>query len=218
MAFSFPLDLEQFFDGLRIQVGDFDLGEAMTAAETGGGEILTAQRGTALWAGTISTPPAKARQQAAIRAKLSILRRAGSSFMVADTAMRLPQADPTGIILASATPVVSALTSNWRELSIGGLPDGYAITAGDHLSIAFGAGGARRAYFEVVTGAVVSGGSAGTIEVSPPIPNSVETGDAVQLLNPALKAVYRPNSYGGSQRQKGQMATGLSFSWIQTLG
>lgn len=220
MPLSFPLSLAEFFDhgDMIVQFGGFHLGEAMEFAETGNGEVLTSARGERLWEGTIRTPTIKARRQARLRAVLNALRQPGATFLVTDTEMRFPAADPQGAILAAASPVVAQVYPDRSQLSIGGLPAQYKVTAGDHISVAFGVGGARRAYFEVVQGATVAGGVAGPLTVSPWVPIAVQAGNAAQLLNPALKAKYRPGSYSGSDRQPGRVATGLSFSWLQTLG
>jgi hypothetical protein len=162
-------------------------------------------------------PTMKARRQAPVRAILAALRSPGATFLVTDTAMRFPAADPTGAILAGAVPVVASLGSSWTQMSIGGLPAGYVITPGDHLSVIFDNVRQRRAYFEVVKGAAVVSGVAGPISVQPPIPEGFQVGNAVPRVSPTLKATYEPNSYGGSRRVKGQMATGLSFDWRQTF-
>lgn len=213
----FPLSLAEFFDAEIIREAAFDLGEAMTSSETGGGELVLSQRGVRLWGGSILMPTLKARRQAPQRALLNALRAPGATFLIADIAMRFPAADPQGMILGGVSPMVAARGSTWTQMSIGGLPAGYQISAGDHLSVIFGGAAARRAYFEVVRGASVVAGVAGPISVVPPIPDGVQVGNAVQLLSPALKAKVVPKSYGGARRVPGRMATGLTFEWRQTL-
>lgn len=218
MALSFPLALADFSELLRASDMTFDPDEAITYSETGGGEILTAELGEALWGGGVTLVPRKFLNNPGLSAKINALRRAGSSFLIGHPFARYPQADPTGQMLRGATPTVAALVGNRRELSIAGLPAWYQITAGDHLAIRFGASGAQRAYFEVVTGAPAVSGVAGPIEVGPLLPFGVQVGDAVELIRPALKAVMVPNSYRGPQLSVGQIAGPVSFSWRQTLG
>lgn len=216
MALTFPLSLDGFFASLGIARMTFDLDEAVTYSETGGGEILTALRGEPLWKGSVTLSPSRLVSTEAIRAKIDVLRRPGSTFFVEHPFMRLPQADPTGANLIGATVTVSALAGNARELSIGGLPAFYRISEGDHFSVAYGANAAKRAYFRVVTGASASGGVAANIEVAPLIPAGIQVGDAVQLIRPALKAIMVPGSYRGPSINPGRIAGDFGFDWVQT--
>lgn len=216
MPLTFPLALDAFFADLCIAEARFDLDEALSISETGGGEILTAQRGVQLWRGSVTLAPARAIPSEAMRTKIDVLRRPGATFFVEHPFLRFPQADPTGVVMLGHTPTVSALVGNARELSIAGLPTHYRISEGDHLSIAYGSGGGKRAYFRVVTGAPATSGVAGPIEVAPFIPAGVAVGNAVQIIRPAIKAVMVPGSYSGPDLRPGQIAGPVRFDWVQT--
>jgi hypothetical protein len=215
---TFPLSVADFFNGLTISEMAFDLDEPITTSETEAGEILTASRGVSLWRGRLTLSPGRTVSGEAMRARIDLLRRSGATFWLEHPVMRFPQADREGRILRGFSPTVSALPANFRQVTIGGLPAHYSIRAGDHLSISFGTGGARRSYHRVVSGATVASGAAGPIEVNPPLPASVQVGNAVQLLRPALKAMIRPGSHSGAVLRPAGISGLESFDWVQTLG
>lgn len=217
MSVTFPLSIADFFGTLALAQAQFRLGGNLVTSETGAGEVLPAARGARLWSGRVTLTPAGAVAFEALSAKIDDLGRADAIFMVEHPFMAFPQGDPTGTILASATPTVQAKAANAHVFSVGGLPAGYAVSAGDHLSIAFGTGAARRSYHRVRTGAVVSGGIAANIHVNPPLPASVALGNAVQLLRPALKARMVPASWDAPALDPGDLVGASGFDWTQTL-
>lgn len=218
MSVTFPLSIADFFGALLQADASFDLGDNLTRSETGLGEVLDATRGARLWRGGVRLVPAPAVPFEAVQAKIDTLGQAGATFLVEHPYMRFPQADPTGAILTGVNPTVSARAANAHVFSVGGLPAGYTITAGDHLSIAFGTGGAKRSYHRVLTGAAVAGGVAASIYVNPELPASVAVGNAVQLLRPALKAKMVRGSWQAPILTPGQWAEPSRFDWEQTLG
>jgi hypothetical protein len=215
MALSYPLSLAQFFHGLRLLDMSFDLDEAMTYSETGGGELLRARRGVQLWSGQIRLAPGPLVAAEAMRAKIDVLRRPGASFLIGHPVMRRPQADPTGSLFGGATLSVHARV-NAREISIAGGVSGAQLSAGDHMSIALPGG--RFAYFRIVVGAAFSALGRATVEVSPDLPASVGVGNPVTVILPHLKAVIRPGSHAGPVLRPSRVAGEQSFSWVQTLG
>ena len=74
---SFPLTLDQFFHLLPVAVAKMSPGEALEIAETGSGEILTADIGTTLWTGQIDLGKMLHVEAADIGPLLNILRRPG---------------------------------------------------------------------------------------------------------------------------------------------
>jgi hypothetical protein len=218
MSVTFPLGVADFFGQIFQAEAQFRLGGNLTLSETAGGEVLAAARGVRLWSGSVTLTPARAIPFEAMQAKLDVLGQPGATFLVEHPYMRFPQADPQGAALDAATPSVWALNANAHIFSVGGLPAGYAITAGDHLSIAFGAGGSKRSYHRVLAGASVVSGVAGSIYVNPALPSGVIVGDDVQLLRPALKARVVPGSWAAPTLTPGGIVQASSFDWVQTLG
>lgn len=217
MALSFPLSLADFFDGLRIQVALMAPSEPRQIDRTASGTILTASLGEAIWRGTIQiSPQAFASNPFAIEAKLSLLDRAGSSFLLYDPRKCYPHSDPDGSLISGYSPQVASLGSNNRDMSLKGLPSGYVLTAGDLIGWTYASSPTRYALHRLVSGATANGsGVTGTFEVAPFIQPGVAVNDAVTLVKPVIKAVLVPNPQYGGGRAK--VMPGASFDFVQTL-
>lgn len=214
-ALTFPLGAATFWDGLEIAALSFRLGEAMSASETGGGEVLTARMGTRLWSGEARIPPAQDQDQAL--ALIDLIRQPGAPFMVYDRRRQYAQADPGGAIQGAAVCRVASVAANAREITLTDLPAGYVLTLGDHLSIAYGSSPIRYFLARVVAGGTFAGSPAQVaIEVVPEIPAGVAADDVVSLVKPICKAVYIPESFSGVSRSL-VLDSGFSFKWRQTL-
>lgn len=217
MALAFPLQLNQFFDGLRIHVSEFDPTDATITTATRGGEQLTAEVGNVLWRGTAELTDYYHADADAIRAKMAILRRAGASFFVRPSHRVGPIADPAGAILGAATPTLHSVLANNRDIRITGLPADYAISAGDYLSFAYGSNPVRYAFHQAVNGATASGaGTTPVIEVTPHIRPGFSIGAAVVLVRPFFKGVLSARPGYGSIRPL--FTGGMGFEFVQTLG
>ncbi|MFY0681885.1 MAG: hypothetical protein JXR13_15050 [Thalassovita sp.] len=219
MAISFPLSLDDFFDGLRVTQLKFELGENMEmTGATGRGEILTAATGGRLWHGVIHIATATASELDQVISKIDLLREPGGSFMIGDIAHRALAADPSGAMALSGAATVSTIDPNNVELRLAGDLPGLEIGAGDQFSIDHG-DGSFSYYRVVVGGAFEAAGPMQTppLEVRPAIAEVVATGMPVTLYRPALKAVYVPESYKGGIRLPGGRAQGVTFAWMQTL-
>lgn len=215
MAYTFPLQRGQFWTALRPISWSFDLTSATSTAETGGGEVLTATRGTRLWTGTVHMPSRRKADQDKVRALIDLIQEPGASFLAYDWARKAPQSDPTGAQQGAATCAVASVGANRRDLTLSGLPSGFVLTVGDHLCIPH-LGNPMRYYLgRVIQGATFASGQA-TIEVMPSVPLGVQVNDAVQLRLPFCKAVYLPGSFQGVSRGQ-TFDSGFSFSWVQTF-
>jgi len=214
---TFPLTLEQFFHLLPVGQSRMSPGEALAVAETGGGEVLTADIGTALWAGQFDMGPMLHSEAAAIAPVLNLLRRAGASFLVADPTRPWPKADPEGAFLGASTPTILAVGGSLRELSLQGLPPGYPLSRGDLLSFQYGSTPVRHALHEMVGSAIADGsGKTTMIEVTPPLRPGAAAGIAVQLGWPRCKARLVPGTTDpGSSRHT--ITSGATIRWSQTL-
>ncbi|AET73302.1 hypothetical protein EMVG_00016 [Emiliania huxleyi virus PS401] len=221
MGYSFPLSLAQFHDLLRKQAADCNLGEALDIAETGGGEILSARIGNRLWAGSYTLHRQNAVDQEPILALIDLIRSPGRSFFTGDVAHRYPRLDPDGSILGATAVTVQSVEANNRELKLQGAPDGYTVSAGDHISIIYGSSPVKYGYFRVVSGSSFNDAftptRTGLIEVQPFIPAGITGGETVQLVEPRMKAVYVPGSFSGGGRVRPMKAGPIQFSWRQSL-
>ncbi|WP_264213220.1 hypothetical protein [Leisingera thetidis] len=215
MALAWPLPLDKFFDDLPIARFTARPGDASTLSETYGGEVIKHRHGSRLWAGRIVLDKDYHHVLAAIEARLALLEEPGASFLLTDPRQPDPIADPGKVILGGASPVIESLTANNRELKLSGLPAGYVVSRGDLLGFTYGDNPARYAYHRVATGKTADGsGVTGNIEVTPFIRPGAETGAAVTLGNPVLKAVLTTSQYGEG---RSKVSDGLSFNWQQTL-
>lgn len=217
MPLSFPLSVAGFMDILPVKDMTFELTEAVETEETAGGEILTAELGTRLWQGEISLADMLPDEADHALAMLDLLRRAGASFLCHDRARPWPRADWQGASLTGFNPVLHSVAANARELRLGGLPPGYALSRRDALAFSYGTNPARFALHRLV-GPTAADGSGLTplVEVVPNLRPGWSAGAVVQLVKPACKAIVVPKSFQPGRR-KARMTTGVSFRWQQTL-
>lgn len=217
MAYTFPMDLADFFDGLKVSTQVFDLSESVEMGETGGGDIITADYGPRLWGGTVSIAANEHYGTAQIVAKIDVLREAGSSFFVYDKAMAGPAGDPYGATLAANQPSLIEVASNNKEIRINGLPSNYQISAGDKISFPYGSNPVRYALHKFVEDRAASGG--GTLaltEIRPHVRPGYSLPINAVLVRPFCKAKIVPGSVSVGSSQ-GAITSGVSFEWRQTL-
>ena len=217
MALTFPVSTAEFFDTLEVSQITFDCPEQMQVARTGGGEILPANIGPRLWTGEVSLWDQGHSAVAPVLAMISALREPGASFLAYDLTAPAPQSDPDGVALATVTPLILALPSDARMLSLKGLPSGFVLTAGDYLGFSYGTNPVRRALHRVVSGVVASGtGQTAAFEVTPPRRPGAAINTAVSLVKASCKARIVPGSVAPGT--KGQIFTsGITFKFMQTL-
>lgn len=215
---NFPLSLAQFLHVLPVADMTFSLSEALVSDETGRGEVLTAAIGARLWTGSVTVVPQRLDLSGRYSALLDLIRQPGATFFIGDVARRGPAGDPTGALLGAATPTLSAVSTDRRQLTVAGLPPGYALGPGDYLSLNYGSSPVRRALHRIVFGGGVanSAGLLPSVEIIPPVRNGFTIGAAVTLVNPACKAVILPGTATPSRARRG-LGDGLSFGFIQTL-
>ncbi|MEM9968495.1 MAG: hypothetical protein AAF755_10375 [Pseudomonadota bacterium] len=215
MALSFPLARADFFDLLPIARITLRPNDSRTFTETAGGELIPAGRAVPLWRGSIALDKERHRLFAELESKLTLLEQTGASFLLYDPRQPFPAADPGGAILGQATPMISALAANNREIDLSGLPAGYEISAGDLIGWTYGAAPTRYALHRVVTGATASGsGTARDIELAPFLRPGLALNTPVTLVRPLCKAVLEEAEYGGG---RSVITEGTTFKWRQTL-
>ena len=215
MALAFPLSTAAFMDLLGVGEITFDAPPQVEANGTGGGEIMTAELGPMRWTGSVSLGALTLPESATPEVLLDVLGPPGRSFYAYDTRRPAPLADPTGTILGAATPSISTLHANNRDIALTGLPAGYVLTRGDYL--AFTASGSR-ALHRIVTASVTANGAGTTpnFEVTPRIRPGASIGLAVTLVKASCKAVLVPGSV--SKGRSGKTITReISFRFSQTL-
>ena len=215
MSFIFPLQLNEFADGLRVRSQDWDLSENLRSSKDGAGRILTADGGPRLWEGSIEIAPNSHPAQRQAQALAQVLRQAGASFMISDPKGKYPFADPGGVILGGAVLTLSAPIAGANTVTLVGLPEGYVLTPGDYLSYGYGPTGTKQALHQVTQGGTAADGSV-TVGVVDRVRPGVDDGTEVTLIGAACKAVLVPGSFK-SGRIELDATTGYSFSFRQTL-
>lgn len=210
---TFPLALTAFFDLLPVAKTSMRLQDNLDIAQNGGGEIIAAAMGPALWTGKIDLAVMLQDEAAQISPLINRLSRSGS-FLVADLTRPWPRLDPEGVMLTGSNPVIAAVGASMRELSLSGLPARYRISRGDLLSFVYAG---RYALHEVMEDAVAStSGVTGQFEVHPAIRTGAAAGLSVTLVWPHCKARILPKD-ASSGTSENTITTGASFSWLQTL-
>lgn len=216
MPLTYPLPLASFADILPIASLSFHLPEQVVMSRTGQGEVLTADIGERLWQGRMTLGRLTRAEAGRPEVLIELIRQAGRSFLIYDRHRTHPRLDPTGAILGASAVTILALGPDARELSLTGLPAGYTLSAGDHLSFAYGAG--LQALHRIVTTTVTASGAGETplLEVIPAIRPGAVAGTAVQLSKAFCKAVAMPGSVEEAIRL-GTLSEGMAFDWVQTL-
>jgi hypothetical protein len=217
MAQSFPLPLATFAGKYRIDSMTFDLSESRSISQTGAGEILTADNGARLWTGSVQMTARSHDDSADAEAMLSILRETGASFMMADLRRPGPRADADGVWLGTATPVLAAIATNNRDISISGLPAAYVLSRGDMIAWTYLTSPVRYALHRIVTGGAANGtGLCTGIEVTPRVRSGVTIGSAVTLIRPTCKAIIVPGTVAPGNRNL-TATSSIAFRFTQTL-
>lgn len=217
MVQSFPMALDEFFEGLPIKSFRPDLGEALEYNQDGSGAILTADHGPRLWKNDIVIRTGDYALIEQIKARLNMLRYANRSLFVHSMPFMAPQADPDGSILGSNTITLTDVQSNNRVVELSGFPVGYKLTTGDFMTFAYGSNPVRYAMHQFAEDAVADGSGVITIEVNSFIRSGYVLDAEVVLKKPFYKAVIVPNSTEVGA-MSGQFGEGIKFTVIQTLG
>lgn len=217
MTITFPLARPDFFTPLATVEASFDLSEAYSTTETGGGEILAASYGPRLWQGRVTVRGNTYINLDRIVARAELLRQPGAAFMVHQSHRAGPQADPDGTGLGAASPTITGVAANNRDVTLAGLPGGYVLTEGDLLCFNADTNSNRYALHRVMETRTAGGaGGISGMEVSPPIRPGTAWPRPLTLIRPFCKALIVPGSFEAPVMTRSPRAT-FSFSWRQSL-
>lgn len=216
MAYVYPLAFNAFMDQLGIEKITWDIKEFKEYDTQGTGHDLEAELAPSKWVAQMVMRELyndAARKIAAISRKVG-----GKPVMVYDPSNPYPFADPRGTIInAWATPVqIASIGANGQSLSLKGMPNNYALTAGDKGQVIF-ASGARNYFFEFSETASSGGaGTTGVIEVFPPLPVGVNVDATVILAKPACKMRIGAGGFAPGQ-SSGNMTFGTTLDMIERI-
>lgn len=212
-----PLALSEFWNKLRLRSITFDLPDDQTGTGTGAGEVIRASRRDVLWQGKATVTLNRHDAQDAVKAMMDEMRHGGARFLVCDPKRRAPQSDKLGVLQGGSVAVIHSLDqADRRKLVLRGLPAGFELRPGDHLSVEYGSNPLRYFLARIQRGGVFSGSVPECeLRVLPFLPIGLEVGQVVTLRNPVCKASYVPDSYTPVERTPGHDA-GFEFKWRQT--
>lgn len=215
MPITFPVAPADFMRKLLIGGITFDLQQSVEQGETGGGEIISADMGPALWQGEVMLAKMDRVETADAEGLIDVLRPAGRTFLAYDTRRDSPLLDPTGSILGAATPTIHSIPSGGRELRLENLPANYELRRGDYVAFSYDG---RRALHRVLDAVVVAGtgGITPAFEVLPMVRAGATVGTPVLLRFAGCVAKIVPDSVNKGTTFRG-WTEGMSFRFQQTL-
>ena len=201
------------FASLPIAKVQWDLVEAATDTQTRGGETIMVGFGQPLWRCVVTLKTLPPRQIARVEAIVADLTLPGRFVLAHDPRHCGPLADPGGVILGGAAPVIHTLNADNRRMRVSGLPAGYALHAGDYIGAQYGSDPVRYAMHRLVSDAVASGGGlTGLFAVTPGIRPGLAVGAPVTLVRPQIKCVLRKRMAAARA-----LVEGAELTFTQTL-
>lgn len=183
---------------------------------TGGGEVLFSSLAPALWQGTVTLGTLLPHEADHAQTMLDLWSAPGRLALICDIARPAPAADPSGVLLGAATPIVAAVSFGSNTVSLTGLPAGYQLRLGDLIGWSYDGG--RRALHRIASLTVTAdvSGATGPIALSTPVRAGLVPGAAVTLVRPTMAAALDRSAIerGGRLRT---ITTGTQFRVVQTL-
>lgn len=215
MAISYPLSAADWFGALPIAGMTLDPSENVVVDLSGAGEPITDDVAPMLWKGAVTLGRMLASEAGHASVMMDLLRPAGALFWAFDIRRPAPAADPGGLMLGTAAPVIHALPAGNRELALAGLPAGYVLTIGDNLGFSY-AGGRVALHRVAEPVRANSNGVTPPFQVSTLIQPGAIVGTPVQLLRPSIPCMRVPGSVvTGDTRAR--ITEGFTFQFSQTL-
>lgn len=216
MAYSYPLNLAQFSDRLRVIGLTMRCPRPTSSSRTRGGEVMRAGMGAALWQGECTLGFEQLANTRGMRGLIDMLMDENASFIFSPVDYFGPASDRMGTALTGASVQLVSVASNNRDMTIEGLPAGFVVSFDDLLSFTYGAAPIRYGMHRVVTpSAVANAQGRATFEVWPRVRPGWQAGAAIQLKKPRFKAVMNESEGGAAA---GLRLTGMSFTYVQQLG
>lgn len=218
MTLSFPLPATDFWERLKVgPSAPLTLTDTAFSSPTDGGQFFHGTRGTPLWTGPVVLAARPNRDARAIQSRVEVMARSGESFLAYDVTATAPRSDPDGSILGAATPTVGAINgSDAFAVAIGGLPVGYALMAGDMISIQTASGRLNLVRMVDDVAVASAGGITPLFRVEPARFAEVAVGDAVTLIRAPAKFRVDPGTFDPGF-QNGVNTSGAGFQMTQVI-
>ncbi len=213
------LTLADWWDRLPIRQVTWSLPVVGDLVETRGGAVQVIETTSRQWQAEAALARDRIASAAGIEAQIDRATMPGVVVEIAPVPWRAPHLDPTGGMLGSATPSVSAVSTDGRQITLSGLPVGYTLSSGDWLSVeTTGSGGGRlvRLYRAQATMSADASGLLGPLPVAPRIDAVVQAAQTVRLIDPIALAVLLPSDLRRGRLLPGRYE-GASLALRQTL-
>ncbi|MFW8636712.1 hypothetical protein [Cribrihabitans pelagius] len=199
------------FDLCKIRTAKFWPLLRQELSRTAGAGSQAKDLGSPLWAASYTTAPARLRDAQAIEAALISLNGSVGSFLAYDTRRPFPAAHADGNF-ADTAQIAALDAENAFHLTLGGLPQGFTLSAGDYLGFSFGPKPSRALHIVTIGGVAGANGEI-PLTVSPWVRPGTLVGAAV-----TLKRAPCEMSLDGAPPEpspEGMVASTNSFSAVQ---
>lgn len=192
MSLADPLAKDAFADLLRLASTKFTLMFNQERSMKGGGDVLYADLGPALWMAECVTVPMLHSEAKGIIALINSRKGGLETFLLYDHSMPYPSSDDDGSDFGAATPVVGTITDRYN-LAFTAFPASYSMPLGTYFQIIYST---SKYYLGQFAEAKTANGSGAisAVRVAPKLPDAVATSDAVTVLKPSGKFKIVPGS------------------------
>lgn len=212
MSLAEPLGLAAFYDLYKVADVKLALAWSQEMSLAGGGERLYADRAPALWHADITTVPMSHADAEGIMALINSRSGGLRTVLLSNPRLPFPASDPDGALFGAATPAVGTITDR-MHVAFTGFPADYAIPLGTYFQVIFGT--SRYYLGQFAEARTASGtGAVSAVEVAPPLPASIATGDAVTVIKPCARCTIVPGTAYPSRTDAAHST--ISFSAEQT--
>ncbi len=184
MSLATPLSLASFADLINAASVEFPIEHNLERSLPGDGTPQRSSRAPAMRMAKLTSPPMPVADAEGLLVIINALEGL-DPFLLYNKRMPYPSSDPTGSIFGAATPIVGTIT-NRRLVAFTGFPNDYVIPRGTYFQIIFDT---SRYYLGQFAEAKTANGSGAVsaAKITPPLPASIDPGDAVTVLKPSAK-------------------------------
>lgn len=211
MALTDPLQPEDFADLFKVQDVQFVQNFNQQSSMTGGGERRYADRAPAMLRAKITTIPMLNADAEGIMALINSRSGGLKKVLLHNYRLPYPSTDPNGQIIGNIVPRLATITDR-LHVSFSGFPPNYEIPRGTWFGLLFDG---RRYIGQFAEPRTANGyGMVATVEITPPLPASVNAGLGVVMKKPPGSFRIVPNSAFPSK--EGGLHSTIEFSAEQT--
>lgn len=191
MTLADPLPLAGLYELLKVADVKLMLAWSQQRSKAGGGDTLYADLAPALWTADVTSVPMPNDEAEGLMALLNSRGGGLRTLLLSNPRSPYPSSDPAGALFGDAAPKVGTITDR-MHVAFTAFPAGYVLPLGTYFQVLFGTRYYLGQFAEARTAS--GAGVVSTVELTPPLPASVATGDAVTVIKPAAKFRLVPGS------------------------